>query len=424
MRVLMVSPYFPPLLSVGSLRAWSFATGFADAGHEVHVLTTAKRPDQHGLEVGDGRIAVHEVSAPGRPLLEHVRRTHARPADEHSPGDDGGHGFLRSMKERTGVFSSVRMPDLTDAWVRPAAQWACGAGRWDLVVSSSGPYTAHLAALRMGGTRGRWIADFRDLWTENHQFRGLYPFTLRERSLERRILEQADAVTTVSEPLGEQLRSAGARRVHVVYNGYFEHEPEPVDPAGAFADDGVVRLVYTGSLYPAHQDAGPVFRAIAALGADARRVRVVVAGGGSAYWRGRARIAGVPDALEHRGQVSRPEALRLQRDASALLAVEFSGTSDGVLSGKIFEYLRAEAPVLVVGKRGCVGDLVTGSGRGVCARGEAEIAGVLGKLLEGGGLGCVRDEQMIASFARERQAGHLVEIGEHLAGVGAQTRAL
>lgn len=424
MRVLIVSPYFPPLLSVGSLRAWSFATGFADAGHEVHVLTTAKRADQHGLEVHDGRIEVHEVAVPGRPLLDHVRRSHTRPADEHSPGEDSGHGFLRSMKERTGVFSSVRMPDMTDAWVRPAAAWADERGRWDLVLSSSGPYTAHLTALRMGGMRGRWIADFRDLWTENHQFRGLYPFTLREKSLEKRILEQADALTTVSEPLGEQLRAAGARRVHVVYNGYFEHEPEPVDMTPAFPDDGVVRLVYTGSLYPSHQDAGPLFHAIAALGEDAARVKVVVAGGGSAYWRGRARIAGVPGALDHRGQVPRPEALRLQRDASALVAVEFAGTRDGVLSGKIFEYLRAEAPVLVVGKHGCVGDLVTAAGRGMCAASVDEIAGVLRRVIDRVCLGCVRDEQVIASYARERQSAHLVEIGEHLVGVGAQTRAL
>lgn len=424
MRVLIVSPYFPPLLSVGSLRAWSFATGFADAGHEVHVLTTTKRADQHGLEVADDRLQIHEIAARGRPLLDHVRKSHARPPEEHSPGDDAGHGFLRSMKERTGVFSSVRMPDMTDSWVKPASDWASERGRWDLVLSSSGPYTAHLAALRMGGMRGRWIADFRDLWTENHQFRGLYPFTLREKSLERRILAQADVLTTVSEPLGEQLREAGARRVHVIFNGYFEHEPEPIADEPCFAADGCVRLVYTGSLYPSHQDAGPLLRAIASLGQDAGRVRVVVAGGGAGHWRECANSAGVPECLDHRGQVSRPEAVRLQRDADALVAIEFSGTCDGVLSGKIFEYIRAEAPVLVVGRPGCVADLVAQTGRGVCGADERQIAAFVRTLLSGARPRCARDDHAIACYSREHQASRLVDVGEHLVGVGAQTRAL
>jgi glycosyltransferase involved in cell wall biosynthesis len=424
MRVLIVSPYFPPLLSVGSLRAWSFAAGFARAGHEVHVLTTSKRSDQHGLEISDESVLVHEVAAKGRPLLDHVRKNNARPADDHTPGDGSSRGLLRSMKERTGVFSSVRMPDMTDAWVRPAAAWASEHGPWDVVVSSSGPYTAHLVALRLGGMRGRWIADFRDLWTANHQFHGLYPFTMRERTLERRILAQADAVTTVSEPLGEHLRDSGARRVHVIFNGYFETEPEPVSNEPAFADDDLLRLVYTGSIYPGHQDAEPLFRAIASLGDDARRFRVVVAGGGDGYWAQRARVAGVPLALEHRGQVSRPEALRLQRDADALVAIEFVGSSDGVLSGKIFEYLSTQAPIMVLGRPGCVGELVEQTGRGHRVNDDVSIARMLRGLLIGADVGLSRDDDLIGSFSREHQAERMVGVGEHLAGVSAQTRCL
>lgn len=424
MRVLIISPYFPPLLSVGSLRAWSIATGFADAGHEVTVLTTAKRADQHGLEVADDRVVVEEIAAKGRPLLDHVRRSHAHETEMHAPGDRSRGGLLRSMKERTGVFSSVRMPDMTDAWVKPAAGWACERGPWNLVVSSSGPYTAHLTALRMGGMRGRWIADFRDLWTENHRFRGLYPFTLRERTLERRILCQSDAATTVSEPLGEQLRQNGARRVHVIYNGFFEREPEPIDPAPVFGDDGVFRLVYTGSIYPGPQDAGPVFQAIASLGDRAGRVQVVVAGSGEAYWKEQAQRAGVPDAAVHLGQLSRPESLRLQRDADALLAIEFEGQSKGVLSGKIFEYLHATAPVLVSGRPGCVGELVEGTGRGQRTPTESDLRVMLERFLKSESVAFTRDDDAIAEYSRERQAARMVAIGEHLTGVGVQTRCL
>jgi hypothetical protein len=428
MRVLMISPYFPPLLSVGSLRAWSFACGFADRGHDVHVLTTGKRDDQRGLELSDARLTVHEVPVPRRAILDRVRRSAAKPAGEHVPGDGAGGGVLREMKERTGVFSSVRMPDLTDAWINPAARVADIAGPWDLVVSSCGPYTAHLVALKLGSARGRWIADYRDLWTTNHQFGGLYPFTLRERVLERRVLAQADAATTVSEPLAEQLRAAGARRVQVIYNGHFEQEPESLDAARAFADEDIVRLVYTGSIYPKHQDVRPVLRAMASDAGLASRVRLVVAGQGGTHWLAEAKRCGVEGSVEVRGMVSRPEALRMQRDADALLAIEFGGESDGVLSGKIFEYLHAEAPILVAGERtgggrGCVGEMVERVGRGRVCPDEASMAAALRALASGSAIvdDGARREAEIAFYSREKQASRLVDLGECLTGCQAKS---
>ncbi|MBX3322068.1 MAG: glycosyltransferase [Phycisphaeraceae bacterium] len=425
MRVLMISPYFPPLLSVGSLRAWSFAKGFADRGHCVHVLTTAKREDQRGLEVSDGRLTVHEIAVPKRLLLDHVRRSHAAPAGEHVPGEGGGGGILREVKERTGVFSSVRMPDMTDAWIGPATKAAEIAGPWDLVISSCGPYTAHLVALRLGSQRGRWIADYRDLWTTNHQFAGLYPFTLREKALERRVMAQADAATTVSEPLARRLHDAGARRVQVIYNGFFEHEPEEVDATGVFASDGRTRVVYTGTVYPKHQDVRPVLRAIAASPRLRECVRLVVAGQGMSHWLGEARRLGVEDVVEAMGLVSRPNALRLQRDADALLAIEYDGDYDGVLSGKIFEYLSASAPIVVTGPRGCVGDLVERVGRGSACVDDEALRRTLEGIVDGRGANqAARREHEIAFYTREKQADRLVDLGECLTGCQARAQAL
>lgn len=418
MRVLLISPSFPPLHRTASIRVWSFAIGFANRGHDVHVVTTVKRDDQQGLELSDPRLTIHEVAIPRRPLIDGMRRAHARPMEEHVPGDAHGGGILREVKERTGVFSSVRMPDLTDPWVAPAARVAEVAGPWDCVMSSCGPYTAHLVALKLGSSRGRWIADYRDLWTTNPQFGGLYPFTLRERVLERRVLAQADAVTTVSEPMAEELRRSGSRRVHVIYNGFFEREVEPLDSSRAFAADDLVRVVYTGTIYPKQQDVQMVFRAIASSELLRKRLRLVVAGYAMPYWVDSAEACGVRANLELHGHVSRPEALRLQRDADALLAFEFEGAGEGVLSSKIFEYLRVSAPIVVTGKRGSIGRLVEETGRG-CACSDVQAAcQMLESIVQGRDpVSHPRDDTMIAGFARERQAERVVDIAESLAGL-------
>lgn len=416
MRVLIVSPLYPPRQRVGALRTFSFARGFADAGHDVSVLTTAKRPEQGGLNVHDSRVRVVELAWRCGPLIDRLRASCEVSPEAHVPGR--GKGLLGRLKERTGVFSSARMPDLTDGWVEPARAWGRANGPFDVVLSSSGPYTAHLVGLGLRESARLWIADFRDLWTDNQSFPGLYPFIVRERALERRVLAQADIVTTVSQPLAEQLGRLGARQVEVIFNGHFEREIEPVPPDRVFADDGLLRIVYTGSIYPRQQDCRVVFAALASLGERASRFRVVVAGSGRPHWEKVAEQQGVAHLLDHRGPVPRPVALAMQRDADALLAVEFAGVSDGVLSGKIFEYLASQAPIIVTGPRGCVGDLVEQAGRGVAVETPERVRGVLTALLESGSPACgPRRDDVVGSYTREAQAARLCHLAESRVGV-------
>jgi glycosyltransferase involved in cell wall biosynthesis len=68
--------------------------------------------------------------------------------------------------------------------------------------------------------------------------------------------------------------------------------------------------------------------------------------------------------------VPRRESLRLQRDSEILLLLipEADGRGRGVLSGKVFEYLAAERPVLaVVPTDGAAAALVRDTGAGVVA---------------------------------------------------------
>src|SRR5262249_9515200 len=146
--------------------------------------------------------------------------------DSPGPGGPGTRPLLlaplRYLKSRTGVFSAVRQPDLTDGWVRPAIEWARRHGPWEVVISSGGPPSAHLAALgiKYAGRARKWVADFRDLWTDNHIYAGLFPFTLGERRRERRVLVAADRLVTVSPGLADRLRAKSGKPVNVVYNGY------------------------------------------------------------------------------------------------------------------------------------------------------------------------------------------------------------
>jgi len=114
-----------------------------------------------------------------------------------------------------------------------------------------------------------WLADYRDLWIENHTFSGLWPFTVFEKFLEKKIIRSADQLTTVSHPLAEILSHKFPEiPVDVIENGF---DPESMDevPEDYFVGQPKkIRMVYTGSIYPAKRDPSPLFQAIRELSED------------------------------------------------------------------------------------------------------------------------------------------------------------
>src|SRR5207244_8733290 len=77
---------------------------------------------------------------------------------------------------------------------------------------------------------------------------------------------------------------------------------------------------------------------------------------------------GLGDRLELHPYVPRRRSLELQRDSEALLLLipDAAGRGRGVLSGKVFEYLAAERPILaVVPPDGAAARLLEETGAGV-----------------------------------------------------------
>jgi glycosyltransferase involved in cell wall biosynthesis len=403
MRILLVAPMFPPQRGVASLRTHSFAATWAAAGHDVTVLTTRKQQDQVGLSLPASGFAVHEVPYPVPWPLARLRLDgRASLAGSISERSSILLAPLRWLKARTGVFSAVRQPDLTDAWARPALAWALAQESWDTVVSSFGPPAAHLVALALK-SRGRcrvWAADFRDLWSDNHMYAGLFPFTLAERRRERRVLAAADRLVTVSPGLARRLAMKAGRPVDVIYNGYDPAAFAQLEPTPAFPADGRVRLVYTGTVYDRGQDVHPLCAAVAA---EPRAV-LVIATDRPGPWLAAARRYGLGDRLDLRGPVAWAEALRLQRDATALVLLDWRDPRAGVLTGKVFEYLMSPAPIWVIGggAHSPAAELVATADRGLALGRDVDCIRMA--IRESDGWSAEPNRDFIAGLTRERQA--------------------
>jgi len=248
------------------------------------------------------------------------------------------------------------MPAITDLWIAPAVRYARGQGRrWDLLVSTSGPYATHIIAARLkrAGLARKWVADFRDLWTANPAVKGNVPFSLIERLWERSLMERADLITVVSET-NRRIMAAkyGSDKVKVITNGFDPDDRLRLESRPFFPDDGKMRLVYTGSIYP-RQNPQSLFASIRALKSDvpdvARRLEVVFAGPRLGGVEPLAREYAVGDCVVAYGLLPRETAYRLQRDASALIFLDWDDNRAGMLTGKIYEYLFCDTPTLCIG---------------------------------------------------------------------------
>ncbi len=278
-----------------------------------------------------------------------------------------------------------------------------------MIVSSAGPYTAHLIGerLRRDASAHRWVADYRDLWTGNPIYPGLPFVRSLERHLERRVLRSADLVTTVSPDLAEWFASTPARRVEVVYNGFIR-ENRPRDCGLRLDPPDSVHLVHTGTIYPSVQNPLPLCRAMRLLADRGVETRLHIAGIRLTPWILAAREAGVENQLVVRGVVSHEEAIEMQSRADILVTLGFAPAAAGSIPGKLYEYLLADAPILLIGGQAgsAAGQLLEHVGGGCSV---ADDPSVIAARIES--RPCVaRRPDILAGYDRDRQARQLLDV--------------
>jgi len=384
MKILIVTAYFPPQNSIASLRPYSWAKYWSRWGHDVTVLTTLKLPHPSNSPMPYTGFRVLEVPVPGVSAIRSaLRKLDGResslpvggdlaPLQSSSlPSSNPLRRLTTTLRLRYGIFASCRMPDHHDLWALRSLL-AVSAQKWDVIISTGGPYSTHLVGyiLKRRGNTGRWGVDWRDLWTDNHIYPGLPLVRMVERYAEHKFHQHADVITTISEPLAAKLRLKAGNKVKVIYNGFDPEDYENLPVARIFPEDGVFRIVYTGTLYPGKRDPTPLLRAIKILDEQGkispRQLQVVMAGA-NADVSDMAQREGVSAYVHYAGFVPRQDALRMQRDADALLFLEFEAPGvEGILTGKLFEYLFVQTPIIAVGisKDSAAGQIIENSGRG------------------------------------------------------------
>jgi glycosyltransferase involved in cell wall biosynthesis len=367
-RVLIISRYYLDLKDIASIRINGLTKFLPEFGWKPYILTSGS--DSTGSF--QSRINVFEAPYEDK-RIKWKRMLHL---NEDQSLNEQFHVRTKKDKKSFGNYilniweEIFCYPDSVTSWRKPAVELGRSIierNLCDAMISSSGPPTCNLIANDLKEDYNLpWIADFRDLWTQNHynQFSRFRRFF--ERRLEIEALSNADALTTVSEPLAEKLKDLHpSKNIFSIPNGFDPGQRNPGSPL-----EKRFTITYTGALYRGRRDPEPLFQALSSLISkgylDPKDLSVDFYGHKEDWLEDDVKRYGLDGVVRINGSVSRDESVEVQRRSHLLLLLTWNNKEErGVYTGKLFDYLAAGRPILSVGMSGgVVEDLLKATGAG------------------------------------------------------------
>ncbi len=229
-KVLILAYDYPPLVSVGGLRPYSWFKYMSEYG-VFPIVITRQWGNKYGnhldyIAPGDSSENVVETSEKGI-----IFRT---PYSPNFPNrllikhGDSKYKFLRkgiSAFYEFAQFSFLIGPKLN---IYLAAEEYLSANKVDAIIATGEPYVLFEYAARLGKKYSiPWIADYRDPWTQDNdrKLKG-FPKTL-DAHYEKKILSSVSTITTVSDFFRQQIKSLiPDKPIYIVSNGY---DPEAIE---------------------------------------------------------------------------------------------------------------------------------------------------------------------------------------------------
>ncbi len=349
MKILIVSFCFPPYNVIGSVRVGKTAKFLRAQGHEIRVIAAkdCPWPSTLGVEVPESEVTYASWVNIGLDVDLTKKQSMGAKVVGMKPG------FAKNalVKMARAYKNVANIPDGNIGWIPEAVRaGAAVIADWrpDVIFASAMPISSLLAAKKLSDRFGiPWVAELRDLWTDNHYLK--YPWYRRaiERRMEQKVLSSCAGLVTISQPLAEVLDRKFEPEVAVVLNGYDEEDFAAGNPPPLGLP---VRIAYTGNVYQGRRDPGPLFEALSKDKSLADHTKLDFYGSDYAGLLQLVEKYKIHDCVETHDPVPYRESLAIQQRADVLLLLLYNHPMErGVLTGKLFEYIGAGRPVLCIG---------------------------------------------------------------------------
>ena len=381
MKVLIITYYWPPAGGSGVQRWLKFAKYLRDFDIEPIIYTVdnpnyAIEDDSLFEEIAENQVVLKQKIWEPNNLLGNRKNTSA--------------GFLNPRPSFFGqiahyIRANYFIPDARKYWIKPSVAYLkdyLKKSEIDIIITTGPPHSMHLIGLELKKVlQIKWIADFRDPWTEIDYFHQL-PLTKRSlakhKKMEREVIENADQVVVIGNTMKSKMKPFN-KNIHVISNGFdseLSGDPAMLDKNFTITHIGMMNADRNPiMLWEVLKDlilTDPEFKTNLQLKLVGKIDPVILK---DIQFYGLEKQVSIIDYLPHK------EVLRVQKSSQILLLVVNNVPgAKGIITGKIFEYLQAERPILAIGPKD--GDLAesikeTNSGEIVDFNDEGHLKSVI-----------------------------------------------
>jgi glycosyltransferase involved in cell wall biosynthesis len=391
-NILLIAYYYPPLGGAGVQRTLNFCKYLAKMNYHVSVLTVLNddntiKDDSLKLE-GYENIKVYRatqkktINILSKLVSINAKRSKllTNSVDKDSANANIFKTLLKKILKETYVriYTNTNIPDDKASWKTEAIRMGLEIienEKIDIIYSTSGPYTSHLIAYELKNkTHKKWIADFRDQWVTN-PFAKYSAFVRKiNEHLEKKVVASADYITSVSEPIiadfKYRYKNQDKNKFLVLTNGYDEEDFKDYK-----LDNKLDKftIAYTGTLY-AKISPSNFLKAIDNLIKTNKInikdlvIKFIGRIGNTAAEEinnftinNNYNIVSITEYLPHK------ESIKQLESAYALLLILWEGKgSEGVYTGKIFEYIRSGRTIIGIVPKGVAKELILETNTGIC----------------------------------------------------------
>lgn len=359
-KVLLITYYWPPAGGGGVQRWLKMSPYFKEQDIEL-IIYTPKNPEYPELDTSllkkvDPSLTIikHNIWEPYSLYKTFLGR---------SKKEKVYSGFIndkKSIKQQFSVWlrGNFFIPDARKFWIKPSIKYLSkylDKNPVDAIISTGPPHSMHMIALGLKKKISslKWIADFRDPWTNIDFYDQLKLSSWADKkhhAMEREVLTKSDKVVAVGWTMAQELEELGAQKVSIIPNG-FDHRDFEIEKPKIEKNT----LVHLGSM---NKDRNPevLWKALAKIKSNkdhfARDIKVKMIGVVDHSIEESIEKFDLKNQTKVLPFVAHSEAIETMMSSDILLLViNNTPNATGILTGKLFEYMGAQRPILCIGPR-------------------------------------------------------------------------
>ena len=352
MKVLIITYYWPPAGGSGVQRWLKFVKYFRDFNIEP-VVYTVENPKYPILDESLKKEIPNGIEVLKQPIFEpnNILSFFGKKKTESAGFLNPNPSFLGKILQY--IRANYFIPDARKFWIKPSVKFLkkyISKNKVDAIITTGPPHSMHLIGLKLKQQLDvKWIADFRDPWTEIDYFHQL-PLSKKainkHHFLEQEVLLNADKVLVVGNTMNKNYAKFSNNVVTITngFDGEILADKTKLDTKFTITHIGLMNADRNPKML------WEVVTEIISENEDfAKDFKLKLIGKVDASVLEEISTNKLEDNVELVAYVSHNKVIEYQKKSQVLLLLLNNVPSaKGIITGKIFEYLMVNRPILAI----------------------------------------------------------------------------